>query len=196
MGTVFDKKVLLLDSRFKPIRIITVRGAIHLMFREVAQVMNANWERFYVDEWIEETKELLKQDPNTSVIRSVDSAFAVPDVIYLSDFKMTSHASRCACNKKNIVLRDHSTCQYCGTMVSLDSASIDHVIPRSRNGEYVWSNVVTSCVKCNQAKGDKTPEEWGVPLKKDLVPLQWDTKFIKEVHSKMKEENKIWELFL
>lgn len=196
MGTVFDKKVLLLDSRFKPIRIITVRGAIHLLFREVAQVMNANWERFSADEWLGKTKEMLKQNPDTKVIRSIDSAFAVPDVIYLTEFKMTSHASRCACNKKNIVLRDHNTCQYCGTMVSLDSASIDHVLPRSRSGQYIWTNVVTSCVTCNQAKGDKTPEEWGCPLKREPAPLQWDTKFIKEVHSKMGEENKIWEMFL
>ena len=174
MGTVFDKKVLLLDNRFKPIRIITVRGAIHLLFRQVAEVMNANWQRFNVDDWLGETEELLKQKPDTNVIRSVDKAFAVPDVICLTEFKMTTHASRCACNKKNIVLRDHSTCQYCGTVVSLDKASIDHVMPRSRNGQYVWNNVVTSCVKCNQAKGDKTPDEWGRPLKKKPTALKWD----------------------
>jgi len=196
MESVFDKKVLLLDNRFKPIRIITVRGAIHLLFREVAEVMNANWQRFNVDDWLGETKELLKQNPDASVIRSVDKAFAVPDVICLTEFKMTTHASRCACNKKNIVLRDHSTCQYCGTVVSLDKASIDHVMPRSRNGQYVWNNVVTSCVKCNQAKGDKTPEEWGKPLKKKPVALKWDVKFIKEVHEKMKNENEIWRSFL
>jgi 5-methylcytosine-specific restriction endonuclease McrA len=196
MESVFDKKVLLLDNRFKPIRIITVRGAIHLLFREVAEVMNANWQRFNVDDWLGETKELLKNSPDTSVIRSVDKAFAVPDVICLTEFKMTTHASRCACNKKNIVLRDHSTCQYCGTVVSLDKASIDHVMPRSRNGQYVWNNVVTSCVKCNQAKGDKTPEEWGKPLKKKPVALKWDVKFIKEVHEKMKNENEIWRSFL
>jgi len=196
MESVFDKKVLLLDNRFKPIRIITVRGAIHLLFREVAEVMNANWQRFNVDDWLGETKELLKQKPDASVIRSVDKAFAVPDVICLTEFKMTTHASRCACNKKNIVLRDHSTCQYCGTVVSLDKASIDHVMPRSRNGQYVWNNVVTSCVKCNQAKGDKTPEEWGKPLKKKPVALKWDVKFIKEVHEKMKNENEIWRSFL
>lgn len=196
MGTVFDKKVLLLDNRFKPIRIITVRGAIHLLFREVAEVMNANWQRFNVDDWLGETEELLKQKPDTSVIRSVDKAFAVPDVICLTEFKMTTHASRCACNKKNIVLRDHSTCQYCGTVVSLDKASIDHVMPRSRNGQYVWNNVVTSCVKCNQAKGDKTPDEWGRPLKKKPTALKWDVKFIKEVHEKMRNENEIWRSFL
>jgi 5-methylcytosine-specific restriction endonuclease McrA len=196
MESVFDKKVLLLDSRFKPIRIITVRGAIHLLFREVAQVMNANWERFSADEWLGKTKEMMKQDSNLKVIRSVDKAFALPDVICLTEFKMTTHASRCACNKKNIVLRDHSTCQYCGTVVSLDKASIDHVLPRSRNGQYVWTNVVTSCVKCNQAKGDKTPEEWGRPLKKKPTSLKWDVKFIKEVHSKMKNENQIWRNFL
>ena len=196
MGTVFDKKVLLLDSRFKPIRIITVRGAIHLLFREVAQVMNANWQKFTTEEWFNETKALLKNNPELRVIRSVDSAMAVPDVICLTEFKMTTHASRCACNKKNIVLRDHNTCQYCGVVISLEKASIDHVMPSSRNGQYVWTNVVTSCVKCNQAKGDKTPEEWGRPLQKKPAALKWDTKFIREVHRNMKNENKVWEMFL
>lgn len=196
MESVFDKKVLLLDSRFKPIRIITVRGAIHLLFREVAQVMNANWERFTADEWLRKTKEMMKEDSNLKVIRSVDKAFALPDVICLTEFKMTSHASRCACNKKNIVLRDHNTCQYCGCMVSLDKASIDHILPSSRGGQYVWTNVATSCVKCNQAKGNKTPEEWGRPLRKKPTPLKWDVKFIREVYSKMKNENQIWRNFL
>jgi len=196
MESVFDKKVLLLDSRFKPIRIITVRGAIHLLFREVAEVMNENWERFDASEWMERTNTMLREEPNTRVIRSVDHAFAVPAVICLSEFKMTSHASRCACNKKNIVLRDHNTCQYCGVVVSLEKASIDHVLPSSRGGQYVWTNVATSCVKCNQAKGDKTPEEWGRPLKKKPLPLKWDVKFIKEVYSKMKDNNEIWRMFL
>jgi len=196
MATVFDKKVLLLDNRFKPIRIITVRGAIHLLFREVAEVMNANWQRFNAEDWMRETDDMLKQKDNIRVIRSVDKAFAAPDVICLTEFKMSTHASRCACNKKNIVLRDHSTCQYCGTVVSLDKASIDHVLPRSREGQYVWTNVVTSCVKCNQSKGDKTPSEWGKPLKKKPVALKWDIKFIKEVHEKMRNENEIWRNFL
>ena len=90
MGSVFDKKVLLLDSRFKPIRIITVRGAIHLLFREVAEVMNENWERFNVSLWMEKTEIMLKENPNTRVIRSIDRAFAVPDVICLTEFKMTT----------------------------------------------------------------------------------------------------------
>jgi len=196
MESVFDKKVLLLDSRFKPIRIITVRGAIHLLFREVAEIMDDNWERFSASQWLEKTKDMLKQNSDMRVIRSVDKAFAVPDVICLTEFKMTTHASRCACNKKNIVLRDHNTCQYCESVVSLDKASIDHILPRSRNGQYIWTNVVTSCVSCNQAKGDKTPEEWGRPLKKRPIALKWDVKFIKEVHSKMRNENKIWRNFL
>jgi hypothetical protein len=37
--------------------------------------------------------------------------------------------------------------------------TLDHVIPRSRGGESVWENVVTSCGPCNLRKGDKLPEE-------------------------------------
>ncbi len=35
----------------------------------------------------------------------------------------------------------------------------DHVMPRSRGGADVWTNVVTACVVCNQRKGARTPEE-------------------------------------
>ena len=52
-----------------------------------------------------------------------------------------------------------------------DKLTIDHVIPRSRGGKNDWLNLVTACKKCNQKKGNKTPEEAGMPLlKKPIVP--------------------------
>ena len=36
--------------------------------------------------------------------------------------------------------------------------TLDHVVPRSRGGESVWENVVTSCAPCNLRKGDKLLE--------------------------------------
>jgi 5-methylcytosine-specific restriction endonuclease McrA len=49
-----------------------------------------------------------------------------------------------------------SQCVYCGN----DASQVDHVIPRSRGGSGEVANLVPACARCNNAKGDKTPEEW------------------------------------
>jgi hypothetical protein len=61
--------------------------------------------------------------------------------------------------------RDLNTCQYCGKSFSRRHLTRDHVIPRSRGGKDVWTNVVASCFICNSVhKRNKTPQEWGVEL--------------------------------
>lgn len=63
-------------------------------------------------------------------------------------------------NKLNILKRDNYRCQYCNKKLSFKSATIDHVIPKSRiKNFHQWKNVVSCCKECNNKKGDKTPEE-------------------------------------
>jgi 5-methylcytosine-specific restriction endonuclease McrA len=62
--------------------------------------------------------------------------------------------------RAGIMRRDKWTCGYCGDRAS----TIDHVFPRSRGGLDRWDNLIAACERCNQAKGDHTPVEWGVPL--------------------------------
>jgi 5-methylcytosine-specific restriction endonuclease McrA len=64
---------------------------------------------------------------------------------------------------RNLILkRDNFTCQYCGADRNL---TIDHVLPQSRGGKDTWENLVACCYTCNNAKDNRTPEEWGVPLR-------------------------------
>ena len=37
--------------------------------------------------------------------------------------------------------------------------TLDHVVPRSRGGDSVWENVVTSCAPCNLKKGNRLLDE-------------------------------------
>jgi 5-methylcytosine-specific restriction endonuclease McrA len=64
-------------------------------------------------------------------------------------------------SRRNVYIRDQYTCQYCGTKRDL---SIDHIIPSSRGGKTNFKNCVTSCVKCNTTKGNRTPEEASMKL--------------------------------
>ncbi|MEN9209290.1 MAG: HNH endonuclease, partial [Thermostichus sp. DG02_2_bins_29] len=34
----------------------------------------------------------------------------------------------------------------------------------SKGGSHSWDNVVTACERCNQRKGNRTPEEANMPL--------------------------------
>jgi 5-methylcytosine-specific restriction endonuclease McrA len=34
----------------------------------------------------------------------------------------------------------------------------------SRGGQSTWSNTVVACLACNTRKGDRTPQEAGMPL--------------------------------
>lgn len=63
-------------------------------------------------------------------------------------------------------------CAYCGAEgVPLEK---DHIVPRSRGGTDRVSNLAVSCRPCNQAKGNRTAEEFGHPevQAKAKVPLK------------------------
>jgi 5-methylcytosine-specific restriction endonuclease McrA len=54
-------------------------------------------------------------------------------------------------------------CAYCGRTEG--SLVVDHILPRSRGGTKAWHNLVLACQSCNDRKGDRTPEEAGMPLR-------------------------------
>lgn len=62
--------------------------------------------------------------------------------------------------KETLFYRDHGICQYCGTPLSLSKMTYDHVVPRASGGKHRFDNVVSSCKKCNNAKGDSTSKRW------------------------------------
>ena len=48
---------------------------------------------------------------------------------------------------------------YCGREFPEYGLTRDHVVPLSRGGRDVWSNVVSACRSCNTRKGGRIPEE-------------------------------------
>ena len=70
--------------------------------------------------------------------------------------------------------RDGYLCMFCGRKFSPNRLSRDHLIPRSRFGPDVWTNVVTACAGprgCNARKGARTCEESGMfPLAVPYAP--------------------------
>ncbi len=62
---------------------------------------------------------------------------------------------------KALFARDQYLCLYCGEEHGPSNLTKDHIIPSSRGGKNIWSNCATACRKCNEQKGNSTPEEWG-----------------------------------
>ncbi len=60
--------------------------------------------------------------------------------------------------------RDGHLCLYCGDKFHYRDLSRDHVTPFSQGGQDIWTNVVTACVRCNNHKAGRTPEQAGMTL--------------------------------
>jgi hypothetical protein len=67
-------------------------------------------------------------------------------------------------NNNTLFGRDKHTCAYCGRGFASHKLSRDHVIPKSRGGLDVWTNVVTACKDCNCDKDDQLLSECGMEL--------------------------------
>jgi len=67
---------------------------------------------------------------------------------------------------RNLIMkRDGYKCLYCGATENL---TLDHILPSSRGGEDTWENLCSCCGSCNVKKGNKTPQEAGMPLLKPV----------------------------
>ena len=66
--------------------------------------------------------------------------------------------------KHRLFLRDRHLCGYCGNTFPDTELTVEHILPVSRGGRLSWTNVVTACRSCNTRKGNRTPEEAGMPL--------------------------------
>lgn len=93
-------------------------------------------------------------------IRSARTRHPWPTVVRLKRYIRMPYR-RVLLTRRNVLRRDDHTCQYCGSM---DKLTLDHVMPRSRGGRDAWENLVAACTPCNNRKGNKTPEEAGMPL--------------------------------
>ena len=76
---------------------------------------------------------------------------------------------------KFLFRRDKNICLYCGVKFSVLELSRDHVTPLSKGGYDVWTNVVTSCRRCNNRKADRMPEDARMELLAiPFVPNQYE----------------------
>ncbi|MDH3251552.1 MAG: HNH endonuclease [Ignavibacteria bacterium] len=96
-------------------------------------------------------------------VRSVSMSMPFPSIVRLAVYVRVPF-KKIILSRKNILRRDGHRCLYCGR--GDIPLTLDHVVPLSRGGEESWENLVCACVKCNNRKGDRTPEEASMPLRR------------------------------
>ncbi len=144
--------VLVLNATFEPINVTAVRRAMVLMIKGVAQA----------------------EEIHHTQVHSASRSLPVPSVIRLLAYRHIPQQTR-ALSRKNILLRDRNTCQFCSRTLPASELTLDHVVPRSRGGRSSWENLVACCYKCNNSNGDRTPEEAGFALARRPRPFTLHT---------------------
>ena len=98
------------------------------------------------------------EEEHATLLHAARVRVPVPSVIRLLEYRRIPHQTR-ALSRKNILLRDRNTCQYCATILPASELTLDHVVPRSRGGLSTWENLVACCHTCNRTKGNQMIHE-------------------------------------
>src|SRR5258707_8640380 len=135
-GHALHAPVLVLNASYEPINVCAARRAIVLVLKGVARA----------------------EEENGHFLHSTRFTIRVPSVIRLLEYRRIPHQTR-ALSRRNILLRDRNTCQYCCKVMSSGELTLDHVMPRSRGGLSTWENLVACCHDCNRRKGNQMLHE-------------------------------------
>jgi 5-methylcytosine-specific restriction endonuclease McrA len=90
-------------------------------------------------------------------LHSARMTMRMPSIVQCLDVKTMprNYTQVLPLTRRNLWLRDGGRCVYCEAKVTLNSFTIDHVLPRSQGGTSSWDNLVTSCQSCNNRKGNR-----------------------------------------
>jgi 5-methylcytosine-specific restriction endonuclease McrA len=140
--------VLVLNASYEPINITAARRALTLMMKGVAMV----------------------EEESPRDVHSAHNSIKLPSVIRLISYRRVPRQTR-ALSRKNILMRDRYTCQYCDKTLQSSDLTLDHIQPRSKKGLSTWENLVACCYPCNNRKGDQTAEQAGMKLLRQPKPF-------------------------
>jgi 5-methylcytosine-specific restriction endonuclease McrA len=94
-------------------------------------------------------------------VRSPTTEIPLPSVLAVQNFVNLDRPA--ALTRWNLFLAHRFRCAYCASG-ERSELTFEHVIPRARGGQGVWTNLVPACVACNIRKADRTPSEAGMQL--------------------------------
>jgi 5-methylcytosine-specific restriction endonuclease McrA len=130
--------VLVVNADLGPLHRVSLRHAIRMLLRRVAEIHEAEPDR-------------------------IIGVYPMPKIVRLVQYVVTKwrYSNGPAWSRAGVLVRDGRLCGYCGG----HATTVDHIVPRSRGAKNTWGNTVAACGSCNQSKGDRTPTEARMPLR-------------------------------
>jgi hypothetical protein len=138
--------VLVINADLGPLHRVTVKHAIRMLLRRVAEIHEAEPDRLI-------------------------GVWPMPKVVRLVRYVVTRwrYTAGLAWSRAGVLARDGQRCGYC----TGPATTVDHILPSSRGGRNTWRNTVAACYGCNQRKGDRTPAEAGMVLRLQPTTPTW-----------------------
>jgi len=133
-------RTLVLNAGYEPLAVVSFKRAIVLVLDGKASIIASDDEH---------------------PVLSATGVWERPSVILLRRYVRIPNGRAVPVSRRGVLRRDAQRCGYCG----MSASTIDHVIPRSRGGADSWENLVACCLRCNNMKGDRTPQEMGWSLR-------------------------------
>ena len=165
-------RCLALNASFEPLTLVPVRRALRLVIEGKAEVVEAD---------------------RGEMVRSARLLLPRPAIIRLVRFVHVPRRFRRQVTNTFLFARDEYRCQYCGRhqfeLRHRECLTRDHLVPVSRGGGNLWTNVVTACSSCNTRKGNHLPGECGMhprvaPVEPHFVHLAWAVRRLTDTQAK------------
>jgi len=137
------QNTLLLNAGYEPLRVVSWQRAFVLIFQGKVEIL----------------------EEYGTAVSTVSRQYKVPAVVRLRRWvNLKRQGPVIRFSRANLYARDEGRCQYCHKRFPEKELTLDHVLPVVRGGRKTWENIVTACMKCNQKKGDRLPEEANMRL--------------------------------
>lgn len=133
-------RTLVLNAGYEPLAVVSFKRALVLVMNGKATIVESDAEH---------------------PVFGSHGAWDRPSVILLTRYVRLPRGRAVPVSRRGVLRRDGQRCAYCGS----SATTIDHVMPRSRGGADSWENLVACCLRCNNVKGDRTPQEMGWMLR-------------------------------
>lgn len=129
-----NSRVLVLNQNYEPLNVCKASRAFVLVVVGKAEVL----------------------EHGEGGIRSPSVTHPLPSVIRMI-YMIKRPRPKMRLSRREVFNRDGHRCQYCGGRNK--NLTLDHVVPRHRNGRHEWENLTSACKSCNHRKAGRTPQE-------------------------------------
>ena len=134
-------RTLVLNAGYEPLAVVSFKRALVLVMNGKATIVAADAEH---------------------PVSGSTGAWDRPSVIILRRYVRIPSGRAVPVSRRGVLRRDDQRCALLRRNAATRSTTC---MPRSRGGKDSWENLVACCLRCNNVKGDRTPQEMNWTLR-------------------------------